>query len=270
MSRRVAPAGRPPGATMGLLTLPLAVLLACGGDAGTVHDAAPVPDAGAPDAPGLDAGSPDASAPDGGDGTVDGGDASTERDAEAPPSTLRVGTPETFDVVTWNVRQFPTERETLVRVAEIVEAMEVDLVALQEIREASAFDELAALLPDHEGAQGETDNPMRNAFLWRSSVLRLDALEEIVPVAPPVEWGARPVLHGRFAFTGSTPERVLDVYDVHLKAGGAAAPDRYIVHTLDLPTIDHIVTSASLGTRLAGSPRSCCIPSSRCRTTPRW
>ena len=71
-------------------------------------------------------------------------------DTGCPPdlSVLSFGTPETLDVVTWNVEEFPKNGQTtVVAVADILQAMDVDLFALQEISGVPDFEQMVGQLP---------------------------------------------------------------------------------------------------------------------------
>ena len=49
---------------------------------------------------------------------------------------LEFGTDDTFEVVTWNIEWFPKDGQTTVGyVSQIIEALDVDLIAMQELDE---------------------------------------------------------------------------------------------------------------------------------------
>lgn len=63
-----------------------------------------------------------------------------------------VGTDSTIDIVTWNLRDFPTAgNPTVAEVARIVTDLKVDLIAVQEIANVQAFENLKLALPDWDG-----------------------------------------------------------------------------------------------------------------------
>lgn len=72
-------------------------------------------------------------------------------------------------VMTWNVENFSLADDTPARVAAIVEEHAPDVVAIQEIREASAFGELDALLPDYRGViDDDPGNYLRQGVIYRT------------------------------------------------------------------------------------------------------
>jgi endonuclease/exonuclease/phosphatase family metal-dependent hydrolase len=99
----------------------------------------------------------------GGGGGDDGGgdddpDATADGPADAaiyepPRSDLvpAVGGEDTFDVATWNIENFPAEAATPRLVADLITSLDLDLVAVEEIADVAAFDELLARLPEHDG-----------------------------------------------------------------------------------------------------------------------
>lgn len=79
-----------------------------------------------------------------------------------------VGRDETLEVVTWNLENFAKSGVTTVEyVIEAVEAMDADIVALQEISSASWFDQLVAGLDGWKGRKATSDRYMNLAFLYR-------------------------------------------------------------------------------------------------------
>jgi endonuclease/exonuclease/phosphatase family metal-dependent hydrolase len=71
---------------------------------------------------------------------------------------LEFGTVNNFDVATWNIQFFPKSGETTVEyVVEIIEEMELDVIAIQEIDDAEQFDYLLSLLQGYDGFYDDND-----------------------------------------------------------------------------------------------------------------
>ena len=67
-------------------------------------------------------------------------------------SEIEFGSDEKFDLVTWNLENFPKKGDlTRDSVAVIVEAMKADVIALQEIEDKDQFNALLAMLPGYDG-----------------------------------------------------------------------------------------------------------------------
>lgn len=63
-----------------------------------------------------------------------------------------VGTDSTIDIITWNLRDFPTAgNPTVTEVARIVTDLNVNLIAVQEIANVQAFENLKQALPEWDG-----------------------------------------------------------------------------------------------------------------------
>ena len=189
----------------------LLMLLACGG----------------PD-PALDAGAGDAGAP----------------DASLPPQgPLRIAT--------WNLEFFPRDPTTIERVATLIEAERLDMIAVQEISDPAPFFELAGRLRTHDAVVAQ-EGP---AFLRVGLLVRRDRLEATAvdtlflddPNAFP-----RPVLSAalRVRPESGVPSFDFRVLVVHLKAGigaddqarrGSALQtlDRYVQGELAAPEREH-------------------------------
>ncbi len=68
------------------------------------------------------------------------------------PSVTPKGDDETLEIVTWNIETFPLAGETTVgEVQRIIEDLDVDLFAVQEISDTVAFRQLLQGLPDYNG-----------------------------------------------------------------------------------------------------------------------
>jgi endonuclease/exonuclease/phosphatase family metal-dependent hydrolase len=53
-----------------------------------------------------------------------------------------IGSEQSLDIITWNIEHFPKNNQTVSYVTEIINDINVDIIALQEIENQSAFDEL--------------------------------------------------------------------------------------------------------------------------------
>ncbi|NOX37818.1 MAG: hypothetical protein GXO78_09815 [Calditrichaeota bacterium] len=62
------------------------------------------------------------------------------------------GSDQTFEIATWNIQNFPKAGEnTLKLLAEIIQSLNIDVYAVQEIQDTVAFRQLLQRLPDYEG-----------------------------------------------------------------------------------------------------------------------
>ncbi|MDA3866073.1 MAG: endonuclease/exonuclease/phosphatase family protein [Salinivirgaceae bacterium] len=87
---------------------------------------------------------------------------------------LRYGTDTTFEITTWNIEHFPKNGNTTIDyVATIVENLDVDFLALQEIDDEASFNELVANLTDYSGLyRGYEYSGM--AFLFKTDLVTVN------------------------------------------------------------------------------------------------
>jgi endonuclease/exonuclease/phosphatase family metal-dependent hydrolase len=139
----------------------------------------------------------------GGDGGQGGGGAGAPAANEA-------------SILTWNVESFPLTPTAVAGAAAVLTDLAPDVVALQEIEDEQAFDDLLAALPDYDGVLN--DDP--GAFIRVGLVYRRDrvALAEVDTLFPS-DWYAfpRPPLKAHVTVDAVTPIDFTIVV-LHLKA----------------------------------------------------
>jgi endonuclease/exonuclease/phosphatase family metal-dependent hydrolase len=179
---------------------------------------------------------PTPQSPDGGAGEGEG-----EGEGESPPDsctpdentgfpaprsdvTDAIGSRSTFDVATWNIRNFPETSTTTATVADVITSLDLDLVALQEIADQRAFDELLARLPAHEGLL--STHAYSDGSYQKTAVLyRCGALSPGLPASIFTgDGGAFPRPPLQIPFHYDDGDRVFDftVIVVHFKADESA------------------------------------------------
>jgi endonuclease/exonuclease/phosphatase family metal-dependent hydrolase len=89
-----------------------------------------------------------------------------------------IGSEDAIDIAAWNIENFPAEGQTPALVADLIVSLGLDLVAVEEIADEEAFDELLDRLPDHDGllsfheyAPGEFQ---KVGFIYRSDLMEVD------------------------------------------------------------------------------------------------
>ncbi len=163
----------------------------------------------------------------------------TEKTVAPPPvnpfAAARVGADSTLEVATWNLEAFPKYSPlqpgyvagtptTVDLVAQAVEAMQVDIIAVQEISTDNgggpAFEQLVARLPGWDGRYQNTDRYINIGFLFRvdgglqfgSAGHILNAYDDTflrIPYAMEATWNGVPIV----------------VIAVHLKAQESGTAD---------------------------------------------
>ena len=133
----------------------------------------------------------------------------------------RVGGPNTIDVATWNLENFPMTSQTPEQVANIIASLDLDLLGVQEISDVDAFEELLARLPYHDGflsSHTYVDGAYQKVgFIWRTDVLKATNLQLIFNGS--FNAFPRPPLLAKFTTLEETNIEHFWAITVHLKAG---------------------------------------------------
>ncbi len=121
------------------------------------------------------------------------------------------------EIMTWNLREFPTSNSTVNHVQEIISDILPDIIAFQEINDGNAFNELAQDLPAYD-------------FVSSGSGLALAARRDIVEISHQTtlfpssgyEFAWRYPFKVDLTWSCGLSSSVLSVIVVHLKAGGSS------------------------------------------------
>jgi len=143
-----------------------------------------------------------------------------------PPGTptldsLFFGTDSTFEIVTWNIQNFPKlNMITANYVVQIIMAIDADVVTLQEIESSGYFDyvveELNELdsLYNWDGYKANSDPYGNLAYIYKNDFVIIDSVYEIYQD----DWYAFP--RSPLVFKLTYDEQELVIINNHLKAGG--------------------------------------------------
>ena len=147
-----------------------------------------------------------------------------------PPRTdavPAVGSADTLDVATWNIRNLGTTelgqtKTDVAEVADLIASLDLDVIAVEEVASIDAWNELVARLPEHEAVLSShtysNGEYQKIGLLYRSSTVTVDGVELLFPGGDPLP---RPALAALVAFADGVHAPVtLDVIAVHLNAGG--------------------------------------------------
>ena len=85
----------------------------------------------------------------------------------------RYGSESTFDIATWNLRQFPIQGRTSVSyIAQLVKDTDIDMFGLQEINNSSYFYALLDSLPEFTGHLSELpDDQLKLAIIYKKDLI---------------------------------------------------------------------------------------------------
>jgi len=97
---------------------------------------------------------------------------------------LSFGTDTTFEVMTWNIEWFPKNGEvTIGYVAQIIEALDIDLLAIQEVDDRGAFNQMMDGLSAYEGYL-ESTWFAGLAYIYKTDVIQVNDIYEIYTTSP--------------------------------------------------------------------------------------
>ena len=94
---------------------------------------------------------------------------------------LNFGTESTLEVLTWNLEWFPTNgQQTIDYVTQIIEALDVDVLAVQEINDTNAFKQLLDNLEDYDGYfKSGYYGGLELAYIYKKDVIEIIDIYEI-------------------------------------------------------------------------------------------
>ena len=103
---------------------------------------------------------------------------------------LYFGTDETFEVMTWNIEWFPkNDQITVDYVTQIIQALDIDLLAIQEVDDTDMFDQMLNELPEYTGYL-ESAWFAGLAYIYKTDVIEINDIYEIYTTSP--YWSAFP------------------------------------------------------------------------------
>ena len=130
-------------------------------------------------------------------------------------NSIQLGTESTLDIITWNIEQFPKNNLTVSYLAELIDSMNVDIIAMQEIWGDGAsvsFENLKTKLDGWDGSRESSGL----AYLYKTeltinSLTEINDLNEIIrtPYLLSLTWGGQNiyVINNHFkAFGGAENE----------------------------------------------------------------
>lgn len=92
---------------------------------------------------------------------------------------LYFGTENTFEVMTWNIESFPKNGQTTIDyTSQIIEALDVDFIAIQEINNETNFNQLKTDLTNYSGFIESTDYDGL-AFLYKANTIQINYVYRI-------------------------------------------------------------------------------------------
>ncbi len=175
-----------------------------------------------------------------------------------------VGAPDSLDIATWNIQNFPSQSSTPQFVADLIASMALDFVAVQEIGDVQAFDALMKRLPGFKSVLSShryRDGSFQKlGVIYRASLL--DVHSPTLLFRRDYDFPRPPLLVSVRTDRGISPRVDFLAINVHLKAGqrsrdfgrrkrAAEKLERYMRRQVDGPGEDDIVLLGDINQTLA-------------------
>ncbi len=92
---------------------------------------------------------------------------------------LSFGTENTLEIMTWNIERFPKNGETTVNyVIDIIEALDIDIIAIQEVEDIDSFNQLVNGLSSYDGYL-ESFWFAGLAYIYKPDIIQINNIYEI-------------------------------------------------------------------------------------------
>ncbi len=129
---------------------------------------------------------------------------------------LYFGTDNSLEVITWNVQNFPRNNDiTISSIARAIQALDIDIIALQEIESSTGFSALIDSLDHYQGFRASSAYASMNlAFLYNPNSVTIDSIYEILEN----EW--RPLPRSPLVIEGYWKDNPVIVINNHYKCCG--------------------------------------------------
>lgn len=93
--------------------------------------------------------------------------------------SLSFGTDNTLDIITWNIEHFPKNGQTTIDyVTDIIENLDADIIAIQEVSNTSSFNQMMNSLSDYTGNL-ESVYFRGLAYIYKTDVIEINRIHEI-------------------------------------------------------------------------------------------
>jgi endonuclease/exonuclease/phosphatase family metal-dependent hydrolase len=93
---------------------------------------------------------------------------------------LSFGTENSLEIISWNIQTFPLdETETADYVNQIIQALDADIIAVQEVHDSTAFMQMMDGISGYEAYVGNYDDWVKLAFIYKSATVQVNAIYEV-------------------------------------------------------------------------------------------
>jgi len=94
-------------------------------------------------------------------------------------TSINIGTNSTFDIITWNIENFPKHSSTIEYLLDLIPMINADIIALQEIESETDFQILINSLENYDGIKTNSASFNLDLALLYSNNLEIESTKEI-------------------------------------------------------------------------------------------
>ena len=131
-----------------------------------------------------------------------------------------LGTNNKLDIMTWNMERFPLKGDnTLEEVIKIIQAIDVDIIGVQEILKVGKFSEMMSELPGYDFIISEQSSFMDQAIIFKKDVIQVISQEEPFSY-DDYYFAGRPPMVADFLYKCDDINLEIIIVNMHLKCCG--------------------------------------------------
>ena len=127
----------------------------------------------------------------------------------------KLGTDIGFEIMTWNWEFFPTAADSTINaLTEIIDDLDIDIIAIQEIRKMSYFEDLMNNLPMYDAVLSQNSSFLHQAIIYKHNDFDAISTKELF-IDNDYNFAGRPPLQSTFKdrVTGN----IINVINIHMK-----------------------------------------------------
>ncbi|MCK9557837.1 MAG: endonuclease/exonuclease/phosphatase family protein [Candidatus Cloacimonetes bacterium] len=98
-----------------------------------------------------------------------------------PDIPVGFGTDSTLDIISWNLKEFPMNDNTIPLLVDIIPTLDADVIAFQEIMDASLFFEMAQRISGYQGLVYNYNGGWKLAYLYKTESITVNSDYIIFP-----------------------------------------------------------------------------------------
>ena len=92
----------------------------------------------------------------------------------------KVGSDISFDIATWNLKEFPLQStESVHYIAKMIRDMDIDLFGIQEVKDETYFYQLMDSLENYSGEVSLSENYLKFAIIYKKDLISVSNIKEI-------------------------------------------------------------------------------------------